>query len=233
MSETRSEGENELAPTSVRRHAVVVNEGFRFPVRNGATTRYLSESEVAAAYRERDAHVGERAAKLADALDATLSGVNRDQAPWIHVALVPEHPGSLEINQRMLREMQRQYQGKDVHDVERSGASFDWVRPGRGKYVLGDGPYPNGSSPLPHYGYSELHINGTGGYAVALVDMTDARRQNNAMAPDPAADQMVSDEAVALGILSGLHRLAAHARNSTATQPRQHLEHCAKPTRTS
>ena len=34
-------------------HAVIVNEGLRYPRRNGATTRYLSEPEVAAAYRER------------------------------------------------------------------------------------------------------------------------------------------------------------------------------------
>ena len=34
-------------------HAVIINEGLRYPRRNGATTRYLSEPEVAAAYRER------------------------------------------------------------------------------------------------------------------------------------------------------------------------------------
>ena len=34
-------------------HAVLVNEGFRYPRRNGTTTRYLSEPEVATAYRER------------------------------------------------------------------------------------------------------------------------------------------------------------------------------------
>jgi hypothetical protein len=39
---------SQLAP-----HAVIVNDGLRYPRRNGATTRYLSEPEVAAAYRER------------------------------------------------------------------------------------------------------------------------------------------------------------------------------------
>lgn len=34
-------------------HAVLVNDGFRYPRRNGATTRYLSEPEVATAYRDR------------------------------------------------------------------------------------------------------------------------------------------------------------------------------------
>jgi predicted HTH transcriptional regulator len=34
-------------------HAVLINDGLRFPKRNGTTTTYLSEPEVAAAYRDR------------------------------------------------------------------------------------------------------------------------------------------------------------------------------------
>lgn len=46
-------------------HAVLVNESLRFPKRNGSTTRYLSEAELAAAYRDRLAgpkrrHAGSR-----------------------------------------------------------------------------------------------------------------------------------------------------------------------------
>lgn len=41
-------------PPSVRRpHAVVVNDALRYPVREGAGKRYLSESEVADQYRSR------------------------------------------------------------------------------------------------------------------------------------------------------------------------------------
>jgi hypothetical protein len=32
---------------------VIVNQGLRYPRRNGTVTRYLSEPEVATAYRER------------------------------------------------------------------------------------------------------------------------------------------------------------------------------------
>jgi len=56
---------------------------------------------------------------------------------------------------------------------------------------VGDGPYQNADSPLPHYGYAELYTDGTGSYAVELVDMADGRRKNTGMPEDPTADQMV------------------------------------------
>src|SRR6185312_2754568 len=34
-------------------HAVIVNDGLRYPLRSGSTTRYLTEPEVADAYRRR------------------------------------------------------------------------------------------------------------------------------------------------------------------------------------
>ena len=202
-------------PRSTRApHAVVVNEGYRFPVRNGTTIRYLSEPEVAARYRQREQHAGQLTAKLIDVVADSFESVNRDHGPWILVALIPEHPGTLEISQARLPQMQREYASRDLLDIGHSGAHFEWVRTGRGKYTVGDGPYPNSDSPLPHYGYAELYTDGTGSYAVELVDMADGRRQNTGMPEDPTADQMVSDEMLALSILTGLRRLAAHARDT-------------------
>lgn len=203
-------------PRSTRApHAVLVNEGFRFPVRNGTTIRYLSEPEVAARYRQRDQQVGELTAKLAGVVAGSLASVNRDHGPWILVALIPEHPGTLEISQARLRQMQQEYASRDLFDIGRSGAHFEWVRTGRSKYTVGDGPHSGTESPLPHYGYAELHTDGTGSYAIELVDVKEVRRQNNRMPDDPTADQMVADEALALTILTGLRRLAAHARDTT------------------
>src|SRR6266704_2206470 len=45
-------------------HAVIVNQGLRYPRRNGTTTRYLSEPEVASAYRERLAGAQRQAARV-------------------------------------------------------------------------------------------------------------------------------------------------------------------------
>lgn len=201
-------------PRSTRSpHAVVVNDAFRFPVRNGTTIRYLSEPELAAEYRRRDQRAGELTTRLADVVTGSLARVDRDHGPWVLIASVPEHPGALEISQGQWRQMQQQLASRDLFDTGRSGAHFEWVRTGRGKYTVGDGPYPN--SALPHYGYAELHTDGTGLYAVELVDMAEARRQHNQMPEDPMADQMVSDEMLALSILTGLRRLASHARDTT------------------
>ncbi len=57
-------------------HAVVVNDGLRYPRRNGATTRYLSEPEVADAYRERFARP-RRQADRAREIEADALGVAR------------------------------------------------------------------------------------------------------------------------------------------------------------
>jgi hypothetical protein len=46
-------------------HAVLVNDGLRFPKRNGTITRYLSEPEAAAAYRDRFAGMRSRFDDLA------------------------------------------------------------------------------------------------------------------------------------------------------------------------
>lgn len=203
-------------PRSTRSpHAVVVNDGFRFPTRHGTTTRYLSEPEVAAEYRRRDVRAGELTARLDALVTGSLASVNREHGPWVLVALVPEHRGALEISQTRLHQMQQEYAGRELFDAGRSGAHFQWVRTGRGKYTVGDGPYEKAESPLPHYGYAELHTDGTGSYAVELVDMANSRRRNSQMPEDPTADQMVSDEMVALSILTGLRRLARHARDTT------------------
>jgi hypothetical protein len=45
-------------------HAVIVNDGLRYPRRNGATTRYLSEPEVAAAYRDRFTAINRQADRV-------------------------------------------------------------------------------------------------------------------------------------------------------------------------
>ena len=203
-------------PRSMRApHAVMVNDGFRFPVRNGTTIRYLSEPEVAARYRLRDQHSGELTAKLTGVVESSLASVDRDRGPWILVAMVPEHPGALEISQARLRQMQEAYVSRDLFDIGGSGAQFQWVRTSRGKYTVGDGPYASATSPLPQYGYAELHTDGTGSYAIKLVDISEVQRMNNRIPGDSNADQMVADELLALTILTGLRRLAAHARDTT------------------
>lgn len=226
-----------LVPRSRRTpHAVIVNEGFRFPVRHGTTIRYLSEPEIAAAYRLRYRHAGDVQAQLEELAANSFSGIDRQQGPWITLTLVPEHPGTLEIDQRRLNLMKRAYANRDVSDIQSYGARFEWVRPSRGKYTVGDGPYAAQESALPRYGYAELGTDGAGSYAVRLVDLGEVRRSNTGREEDSATRQIASDESLALRILTGLRRLASHARDTTgaagsavvqahlAPSPGRHLE---------
>lgn len=196
-------------------HAVIVNDGFRFPVRHGTTTRYLTEPEIAAEYRRRDMHSSNLAVRLDEVLKDALANVDRNHGAWVVVGLVPEHAGALEISQKRLDEMRQHYAGRELFEVGRAGAHFSWVRTGRGKYTVGDGPHSRADSPLPHYGYAELHTDGAGSYAVQLWDLADRRRQRDREGEQPVEDQIAPDEIIALALLNGLRRLGAHARDTT------------------
>ncbi len=74
-------------------HAVLVNEALRYPRRNGATTRYLSEPEVAAAYRERLAGARRQSTRISEVQREALERLNPEGLPWVVVTLVPDLPG--------------------------------------------------------------------------------------------------------------------------------------------
>ncbi len=86
-----------VLPSPSRPHAVLVNEGMRFPVRNGAAIRYLSEPEVASAYRDRVARArsqNKRAAVVEKQLSSRLVAAIENHY-WVLVSLVPDVAGDL------------------------------------------------------------------------------------------------------------------------------------------
>ncbi len=70
-------------------HAVIVNQGFRYPRRNGTTTRYLSEPEVASAYWERFAGARRQVARIEEVEHEALQRLETSGLPWVVVSLVP------------------------------------------------------------------------------------------------------------------------------------------------
>src|SRR6266851_2620965 len=79
-------------------HAVIVNQDLRFPRRNGTTTRYLSEPEVAAAYRERLADAQRQSSRIEEVEREAVVRLDASRLPWVVVTLVPDLPGDLSIN---------------------------------------------------------------------------------------------------------------------------------------
>ncbi len=147
-------------------HAVVVNEGLRYPKRYGATTRYLSEPEVADAYRERFAALQRQADRAdeveADALDRLSTA--EDQV-WIIVSLVPDLAGSLVVNQAALNATRNEMIGEQPLIIP-AGLSWQRVSIGR-RRILADGNLDN--SRRARFLSADLHYDGAGTFAASVL----------------------------------------------------------------
>jgi Putative DNA-binding domain len=98
------------APSPFRPHAVVVGDGFRYPRRAGATTRYLSETEVADMYRDRFRGEKQQIDRLAQITDEAIAQLDKGgkaqtldidaarRRGWLVVSLVPNSPGSMAMS---------------------------------------------------------------------------------------------------------------------------------------
>lgn len=91
----------------LRPHAVLVRDGLRYPRRDGTSTRYLTEAEVADMYRDRFRGEKQQVERLAQITDETLPELDTsDDRTWLVVSLVPNSPGDLSISFDGLREME-------------------------------------------------------------------------------------------------------------------------------
>jgi hypothetical protein len=84
-------------PSPFRPHAVVVGEGFRYPRRDGSSTRYLSEIEAADMYRSRFRGESEQLDRLGRIGQEALDRVAED-GPWVVASVVPNNSGALPIS---------------------------------------------------------------------------------------------------------------------------------------
>ena len=191
-------------------HAVVVNEGLRYPKRNGATIRYLSEPEVADAYRQRFA-LFRRQADRASEVEAEAIGrlATTDEQAWIVVSLVPELAGELVLNQAALDIARNEMMGRQPLILP---VGLSWQRVSIGpRRILADGNMD--SSRRARYLSADLHYDGAGTFASFVLRNRELRGVPN---PAEPVTRQINDEMVVNGILSGLRFLARHARDRTA-----------------
>jgi len=193
-------------------HAVLVNEALRFPKRNGATTRYLSEPEVATAYRDRFAGAARQAARVAEVEGEAVARLDTTDLPWVLISLVPDLPGDFAISREVYLEFQRQAIGKPAAILD-TGTTCQRVNVGR-RRLLVDGA--SGSTPLARWMSAELHSDGAGTYALQVADLAEQRRRQ--LPPEDGAPrpQLVDDESIAVALLSGILHSARHARDRAA-----------------
>ena len=192
-------------------HAVIVNQGFRYPRRNGTTTRYLSEPEVASAYGERFAGAQRQVARIEEIEHEALQRLDTSGLPWVVVSLVPDLPGDLLITGEAFKTFAQEITGQAAAVIP-TGISFRRPRVGR-RRLLADGN--SGSSPQAEWASLELHTDGSGACSLCVLDLMERHRQGMSGEGEPL-HQRVGDEALAIAVISGLLFLAKHARDRAA-----------------
>jgi len=199
-----------VARSPLAPHAVLVNEGLRYPRRNGATTRYLSEPEVAAAYRERFAAVHRQSDRVceieADALGRLSTA---DDQVWIVTSLVPDLAGELVMDQASLSAARTELLNQRPL-IMPSTLAWQQVNIGR-RRLLADGALNSGRA--ARWLSADLHADGSGAFAAHALRPASVPSPSSTGEPEPR--QVVADSVVN-GILSGLRFLGRHARDRAA-----------------
>jgi hypothetical protein len=87
-----------VPPSSLRPHAVRKGRDLRYPVRDGTITRWLSEPEVADAYRDRFSVAAGQVGRLDQIIEDGLAAMDLSEEAFVAVGLVPTAPGSMPID---------------------------------------------------------------------------------------------------------------------------------------
>jgi hypothetical protein len=88
-----------IVPSStLRPHAVRYDRNLRYPRRDGSTTRWLGEAEVADAYRDRFALATSQADRIDQVMGDGLRAMDLTDAAFVTVAVVPTSAGSMPID---------------------------------------------------------------------------------------------------------------------------------------
>jgi hypothetical protein len=190
---------------------VIVNQGLRFPVRNGTTLRYLSEPEVSAAYRERATGAERQAARVEEIERDALQRLDTaSERRWVVVSLVPDLAGNLAINSGSFAAFRQEVIGESPTIVP-SGVRFRRASVGR-RRLIADGTMD--SSAAASWLLLELHADGSGVCCIALVDRT--REVSPSADAGQSAVSRIHVEDMVVAVMSGLWQLGRHARDRAA-----------------
>jgi hypothetical protein len=186
-------------------HAVMVNDALRYPRRNGATIRYLTEPEVAEAYRARLAGLAAQQGRTDAMLTATAAALDTPEQAFVVLTAVPEVPGSLRIDTQQLRAFQNERIGRNAGPLH-VGVTFSAI------YVVPDALVADGNADLATRSkWCRLERHGDGSTSYALL--VGRRRGDDA----DDVTQELHDERIALGIANGLFEAQASVEAAAAS----------------
>ena len=184
-----------VAPSLHSPHAVSYNDGYKFPRRNGPHTIFLSEAEIAAAYRNRFAGIQEHFEALERYERDLVDKLETSGQTFAVINLNPDLGGDFSIDSQVLQQFQVDVLQRHPRIFTKGSAWWRaGVRPGR---LTADG-----GSTRPEFLACELHTTGAGAFAGVVQHRS----------PDADASHIPEDQVVDV-IMSGLRFLARHARD--------------------
>ncbi|MFF0721859.1 helix-turn-helix domain-containing protein [Micromonospora sp. NPDC003816] len=194
-----------VARSATAPHAYVnENKSLLYPKRIGTETVWLSESEVAEAYRARFAGLTSRIEE-AVRLEADFASRHAPKELFVLVTLVPDVPGGFTVDTAALKafELSNASRSADAFGVSVCRFHRSTVRHRR---LVGVGKAD--ISTQYSRGACELHENGSGAFS---TDISSTRSGNM-----DSGGRLVDTQWLTLGVGAGLKFLAHHARDRAA-----------------
>lgn len=147
-----------VAASSRAPHGVSVSDGWRYPQRNGSTTRYLSEPEVFQAYQHRIASSATRRARASEVFSHGVASLDRGDTVWVAVGMTPATPAVRRLDFESWRQWNGVWRTTRLATLFRSSHSIHRTRVGMGWFAADGGS----EGPLARWVSWIDHIDGSG-----------------------------------------------------------------------
>ena len=196
-------------------HAVRVNTALRYPRRDGQHIRWLSENEIAAAYRTRFEIARTQIDILQDAHSDGVAGLTRfgthDTQAWLALTMIPTQPGHLSLDYRSPQAVAQELRNRNHPLLAHNSAIHYYdARASTGLRRITIGQSVNPETSVPESAYWELHTDGRGFGAVAVGQVLTNRGVDGIEVTEPRRI-VVDDEELVYTTAGILDALAEHA----------------------
>ncbi|MFJ1796645.1 AlbA family DNA-binding domain-containing protein [Kitasatospora griseola] len=186
-------------------HAVTAapsREALRYPRRGGSKTEWLTETDVATAYRSRFAAAAERDQRLTDVEEDLIGALASRRTPHLIVTLVPEVPGEMVVDSARFDRYRQEVRSMQFYLGQSSGFAGDVTVGARRLHArqIGRGATVQ----------AELHRDGSAAIAIPL------HHRLSILTGDKPDWQFVEPGNVVYHMLCALPFLAGHARDRAA-----------------
>lgn len=121
------------SPHAVLGHSSDQRHSFRYPMRHGADTIWLTESEIADRYQRRFAAASERRSRVERVVDEGCRTLSRAEGLWLYVACVPQVPAAGTLDSGELSRVEDWY--RQAHFISPIGRYL----PALGRGIAGPG----------------------------------------------------------------------------------------------